>query len=31
VLANGVRWAAPASADRREPEVSNPDAGVWPR
>ncbi|GAB3584212.1 trehalose utilization protein ThuA [Leifsonia lichenia] len=31
VLANGVRWAAPVSGARRSPEVSNPDAGVWPR
>lgn len=31
VLANGVRWAAPAAGARQAPEVSNPDAGVWPR
>ena len=26
VLANGVRWAAPAEGERRLPEVSNPSA-----
>jgi trehalose utilization protein len=31
VLANGVRWAAPVAGARTAPEVSNPDAGVWPR
>lgn len=31
VLANGVRWVAPAVTERRIPEPSNPDAGVWPR
>jgi trehalose utilization protein len=31
VLANGVRWVAPVPGARREPEPSNPDAGVWPR
>ena len=31
VLANGVRWAAPLPGPRRQPEVSHPDAGVWPR
>ena len=31
VLANGVRWAAPVAGARTAPQVSNPDAGVWPR
>ncbi|MFD1712979.1 ThuA domain-containing protein [Amnibacterium flavum] len=29
VLANGVRWAAPTTSERRLPEVSNPAARDW--
>ncbi|WOF22803.1 ThuA domain-containing protein [Microbacterium betulae] len=29
VLANAVRWAAPVSAERRAPEVSNPARREW--